>query len=150
MTCPSLTMKRFTGVLLLILILAITFSQPAFARSGCCSHHGGVSGCGCADGSPLSSTCAPYYPQCTGSFTAIVQHNYWPAIIITSTIVGGFFWNKKRREKNHSERQNNLHNTSQISCDRCGASMILRSGKYGKFYGCSRYPNCRGTKSIKP
>jgi hypothetical protein len=33
------------------------------ARSGCCSHHGGVqsSGCGCNDGTPLSATCAPYY-----------------------------------------------------------------------------------------
>ena len=36
------------------------------ARSGCCSHHGGVCGCGCCDGSSLSSTCAPYYPQCDG------------------------------------------------------------------------------------
>jgi hypothetical protein len=34
------------------------------ARSGCCSHHGGVCGCGCCDGSSLSVTCAPYYPSC--------------------------------------------------------------------------------------
>lgn len=34
------------------------------ARSGCCSHHGGVCGCGCCDGTSLSTTCAPYYPQC--------------------------------------------------------------------------------------
>lgn len=34
------------------------------ARSGCCSHHGGVCGCGCCDGSSLSATCAPYYPSC--------------------------------------------------------------------------------------
>lgn len=42
-----------------LLILA----QPALARSGCCSHHSGVraDGCGCNDGTPLSSTCAPYY-----------------------------------------------------------------------------------------
>lgn len=42
-----------------LLILA----QPVLARSGCCSHHGGVmsNGCGCNDGTPLSSTCAPYY-----------------------------------------------------------------------------------------
>lgn len=35
----------------------------AEARSGCCSWHGGVrgDGCGCNDGTPLSSTCAPYY-----------------------------------------------------------------------------------------
>jgi hypothetical protein len=37
------------------------------ARSGCCSHHGGVCGCGCCDGSPLSATCAPYYPSCNSN-----------------------------------------------------------------------------------
>ena len=35
------------------------------ARSGCCSHHGGVCGCGCCDGTSLSTTCAPYYPECS-------------------------------------------------------------------------------------
>ena len=39
----------------------------AFAHSGCCSHHGGVCGCQCCDGSPLSDKCAPYYPECSAS-----------------------------------------------------------------------------------
>lgn len=34
------------------------------ARSGCCSWHGGVCGCECCDGTSLSDTCAPYYPEC--------------------------------------------------------------------------------------
>jgi len=41
--------------------------QISEARSGCCSHHGGVCGCGCCDGSGLSATCAPYYPECNSS-----------------------------------------------------------------------------------
>jgi hypothetical protein len=53
---------RFLFLFLLTTFLTATVS----ARSGCCSHHGGVSGCGCADGTPLSSTCAPYYPECNG------------------------------------------------------------------------------------
>ena len=32
-------------------------------------------------------------------------------------------------------------------CPKCGSSMILRSGQYGNFFGCSRFPNCRGTRS---
>jgi len=40
----------------------------------------------------------------------------------------------------HKERSIN------IKCPRCGAPMVLRSGRYGKFYGCSRYPDCRGTR----
>lgn len=33
-------------------------------------------------------------------------------------------------------------------CPRCGGKLILREGKYGKFYGCSNYPNCKFTQEI--
>ena len=33
-------------------------------------------------------------------------------------------------------------------CPRCSSKMILRTGKYGKFYGCSRFPYCRGTRKV--
>lgn len=36
---------------------------------------------------------------------------------------------------------------SNVTCPRCSAKMILRNGRRGKFYGCSRFPYCRGTKS---
>ena len=39
------------------------------ARQGCCSWHGGVCGCRCCDGTPLSAKCAPYYPQCGAKST---------------------------------------------------------------------------------
>lgn len=28
-------------------------------------------------------------------------------------------------------------------CPRCGGILVLRSGKYGQFYGCSNYPRCK-------
>lgn len=52
-----------------IAVFALLFlAQPVLARSGCCSSHQGVraDGCGCNDGTPLSSTCAPYY-ACTAN-----------------------------------------------------------------------------------
>lgn len=30
-------------------------------------------------------------------------------------------------------------------CPQCGGKLILRNGKYGSFYGCSNYPNCKFT-----
>lgn len=30
-------------------------------------------------------------------------------------------------------------------CPRCGGDLVLRTGKYGNFYGCSNYPNCKYT-----
>ena len=56
-------------LLLSTLILLIFLALPnnnVEARSGCCSWHGGVCGCQCCDGTPLSSTCLPYYPECGG------------------------------------------------------------------------------------
>ena len=34
-----------------------------------------------------------------------------------------------------------------IACDRCGAEMPLRSGRFGKFFGCSN-PECRNTRKL--
>jgi len=51
-------------VALIALLLALVWQGLAEARRGCCSHHGGVCGCKCCDGTPLSATCAPYYPAC--------------------------------------------------------------------------------------
>lgn len=35
--------------------------------------------------------------------------------------------------------------TTVPECPICGAKMKLKTGKFGKFWGCSRYPNCSGT-----
>ena len=48
----------------LLLASFLLLSGNVYARSGCCSSHSGVCGCGCCDGSSLSSTCVPYYPWC--------------------------------------------------------------------------------------
>ena len=37
---------------------------------------------------------------------------------------------------------------SDLICPRCNARMILRNGRKGKFYGCSRFPYCRGTRAV--
>jgi len=35
-----------------------------------------------------------------------------------------------------------------IKCPVCGKDMVIRDSKYGKFYGCVDYPNCKGTRPI--
>jgi len=58
-------MKLWVKILSVFFLIFLVFLPKRIeARSGCCSHHGGVCGCGCCDGSSLSSTCAPYYPSC--------------------------------------------------------------------------------------
>lgn len=40
-----------------------------------------------------------------------------------------------------------LTEVTDIPCDKCGAPMIIRYGKYGKFLGCPNFPECDGTKA---
>ncbi|MBO5326686.1 MAG: type I DNA topoisomerase [Clostridia bacterium] len=35
-----------------------------------------------------------------------------------------------------------------IICDKCGAKMVIKNGRYGKFAACPNYPNCRNTKPL--
>lgn len=34
-------------------------------------------------------------------------------------------------------------------CPKCGGELIQRSGKFGRFLGCSNFPECRYTKNIR-
>jgi DNA topoisomerase I len=36
-----------------------------------------------------------------------------------------------------------------ISCDKCGAPMTLKTGRFGPFLACSAYPKCKNIKSIE-
>lgn len=38
---------------------------------------------------------------------------------------------------------------SDVVCDKCGALMVIRNGKYGKFLACPNYPKCKNIKSLQ-
>lgn len=38
--------------------------------------------------------------------------------------------------------------TSNEKCDKCGAPMIIKTGRYGKFLACSAFPDCKNIKSM--
>ena len=35
---------------------------------------------------------------------------------------------------------------SDVKCDKCGANMVIKRGRYGKFLACPNFPKCRNTK----
>lgn len=60
--------------------------------------------------------------------------------------------NAEEREfrKHHisNVKQNVIRRNIAVSngyCPRCGGTLTLRGGRYGKFYGCSNYPRCKYT-----
>lgn len=36
-----------------------------------------------------------------------------------------------------------------IVCEKCGAKMVVKEGRYGKFAACPNYPNCKNTKKLE-
>ena len=69
-------------------------------------------------------------------------HVFWKEII------KAFYPNfNKTVIKAEEEVENvNLVEVTDIPCDKCGAHMIVRYGKYGKFLGCPNFPECNFTK----
>lgn len=37
---------------------------------------------------------------------------------------------------------------SGVKCEKCGATMVIKEGKYGKFLACPNYPKCKNIKSL--
>ena len=37
-----------------------------------------------------------------------------------------------------------------VVCEKCGAKMVVREGRTGKFLACPNFPTCRNIKSIDP
>ncbi len=63
------------------------------------------------------------------------------------------FYNQSAYEndiKNESLAQNNENTDSEdVICENCGAKMVIKSGRYGEFYACPNYPNCKNIIPIK-
>ncbi len=49
---------------------------------------------------------------------------------------------------NNPKKQSMPHNKSGVNCPDCGGTLVLKHGKFGKFYGCTKFPECTGTRSI--
>ncbi len=52
--------------------------------------------------------------------------------------------NQKQPETNNTNAKK-----TDMKCELCGADMVLRSGRFGSFYACSKYPTCKNTKQIQ-
>lgn len=60
----------------------------------------------------------------------------------------------EERKKNRTERTERSDRTAFPDCPLCGHAMVVRTARYGarpgsQFLGCSRYPECRGTGSVR-
>jgi len=56
--------------------------------------------------------------------------------------------NIQKAEKNVKKEDVVVLGDSEEKCPICGAKMVIKLGKYGKFLSCSRFPECKGMKDI--
>lgn len=57
----------------------------------------------------------------------------------------GKIW--KKREEEAETGEGKAAQEGDLECPRCGGMLILRKGKFGKFYGCGNFPSCRYTRN---
>ena len=46
------------------------------------------------------------------------------------------------------EARKAMETESEEQCEKCGGNMIVKWGKYGRFLGCSNYPECENIKAL--
>ncbi len=52
--------------------------------------------------------------------------------------------NKKISNREHIKNiRKTQEDLNRKICPRCGGTLVLKNGKYGKFYGCEKYPKCK-------
>jgi DNA topoisomerase-1 len=65
----------------------------------------------------------------------------------------GAFWPRLKRFVEHAGKSDPSvsrmpDEESDVICDKCGAKMVIKDGRYGKFLACPSYPKCKNTKPI--
>ena len=70
-----------------------------------------------------------------------------------SNVMQGF-WDVFEKELNHANAEAmkaKKENTevSDVICEKCGANLIVKIGKYGKYLACPNYPTCKNIKSYQ-
>jgi len=53
---------------------------------------------------------------------------------------------KVQLQKSEGQDKKEVNFADNINCPRCWSKMILRHWRYGKFYGCSKFPYCKWTR----
>ncbi len=107
-------------------------------------------------GEKVTSMLIKYFPDIVNvKFTAAMEEQLdeiedgsknWQSII--KDFYDGFE-EKIERAINDDYSLKTPDEVSDVVCERCGAKMVIKQGKYGKFLACPNYPKCRNTKNLE-
>ncbi len=58
--------------------------------------------------------------------------------------------NTKNLDENGNIAESKEPEVSDVVCEKCGAKMVVKTGRYGKFLACPNYPKCKNIVNIRP
>ncbi|MFH1451470.1 MAG: DNA topoisomerase, partial [bacterium] len=66
-------------------------------------------------------------------------------------VIGGFYseFAENLEHKYQEVSKKNMTETTDKICPKCGKNLIIRFGKFGKFYACSGFPECKYTETLE-
>jgi DNA topoisomerase-1 len=97
------------------------------------------------EGSLVCPDCGGEVTAKTGRFGVYFGCEKHPRCGFTANLRGEA---KKRGEIEFPQTAKPKPIPTEVPCEECGANMVIRSGRSGKFLGCSKYPKCKATKPI--
>ena len=77
----------------------------------------------------------------TGKFGKFAACPNFPTCRNTKPLVA------KEEDKKDEANEPKKQTVAEFKCEKCGSDMVLRSSRYGSFYACSRYPECKFIKT---
>ncbi|MBU4299251.1 type I DNA topoisomerase [Patescibacteria group bacterium] len=107
-------------------------------------------------GTVVNDLLVNHFPQIVDiSFTAKMEEDLdkiaggekkWVPVI--NEFYQPFAENLEKKYQEVSKEKIAVQKTDKI-CPKCGAPLLIRLGKFGKFYACSNFPKCRYTESLE-
>jgi DNA topoisomerase-1 len=77
---------------------------------------------------------------------ALGKHEWQPVI---SDFYGPFHENLEKKYNEINKEDIMPEEISEVKCDKCGAKMLVKTGRFGKFLACSAYPECKNIKKAE-
>lgn len=103
----------------------------------------------------VNNILSEHFPQIVDAgFTANIEEDFdviaegkrkWQAVVET------FYkpFDENLEKKYEEVKKEEFIEKTDEKCEVCGSDMIIKYGRFGKFMACSRYPECKTTKSLK-
>ncbi len=108
-------------------------------------------------GEMITAFMSKYFPEIIDyEFTASMEEKLDSIENKENTIEGVLseFYEKFKEELEYASKKADEEKVSvpveesDVVCDKCGAKMVYKNGRYGKFLACPSYPTCKNTKAI--